>query len=46
MARFKPAGRKKGPPAASRAQAAGCVFLLLLAFALVFTVVFLAIKQG
>ncbi|HYP08322.1 MAG TPA: hypothetical protein VER03_18960 [Bryobacteraceae bacterium] len=46
MAKFKAAGRRKGPPPATRAQAVGCVFLLLMAFGLVFVVVFLAIKQG
>jgi hypothetical protein len=46
MAKFKAAGRRKAPPAATRAQAVGCVFLLLMVFGLVFFVLFFAIRQG
>jgi hypothetical protein len=46
MAKFKAAGRKKAAPATTRAQAVGCVFILLMAFGLVFLVIFLAIRQG
>lgn len=46
MAKFKAAGRRKAPPAATRAQAAGCIFLLVMVFAVIFLVMFFAIKQG
>lgn len=46
MAKFKAArGRKSSPPAA-RPQAAGCVIILLALFALVYAVMYYAIKQG
>jgi hypothetical protein len=47
MAKFKPARAKKSAgPAPARAQAIGCVTILLMLSGVVLLVIFLAIKQG
>lgn len=45
MARFKPVRGKKSAPA-QRANAIGCVLLLVLGFLLLFVMMYYTIKQG